>query len=80
MRNAQDNPAANPAAAAPASLRRRLFWLLACTAVGLGVGLLGNHFTSNPRWFLALPAALAAGWMFFANPAECTPDRGCKGE
>lgn len=58
-------------------IRRRLIWLLACTALGLGIGLLGMSFTSDPRWFLALPAALAAGWLFFADPSQCTSCRGC---
>lgn len=70
MQDTQDHPEAN-AAAAPASFKRRLFWLLVCTALGLGVGLLGNHFSSDPRWFLALPAVLAIGWLFFASPEEC---------
>ena len=65
------------ATARPASFKRRLFWLLVCTALGLGIGLLGNHFASDPRWFLALPVALAMGWLFFANPAECEPRQGC---
>lgn len=66
--------------AARASLGRRLFWLLACTALGLGIGLVGNHLTGDQRWFLALPLALAAGWLFFANPAECQHGQSCKRE
>jgi hypothetical protein len=58
-------------AAGRASFRRRLFWLLACAALGLAVGFIGHSLSSNPQWFLALPAALAAGWLFFANPDEC---------
>ncbi len=54
---------------------RRLFWLLACSILGLGIGLLGNLFTSDPRWFLALPVALATGWLFFANPEACLASR-----
>ena len=33
----------------------------------------GAWFTGNPYWFLAIPAALAVGWLFVANPDECTP-------
>lgn len=69
MQDTQDHPETD--AAAPASFKRRLFWLLACTALGLGTGLLGNYFTADPRWFMALPAALTIGWLFFANPDEC---------
>ena len=75
MHGAHDNSRTK---AAP--LKRRLFWLLVCTVVGLGIGLLGYHLTSNPKWFLALPAALASGWLFFANPAECMPGQGCDRE
>lgn len=76
MRNTQDRPKAEPAAA-PAPFKRRLFWLLACTALGLGIGLLGNQLTSDRRWLLALPAALAIGWLFFADPSECMSRRDC---
>lgn len=75
MPDTQDRPETE-AAAAPVSFKRRLFWLLICTVLGLGIGLLGEHLTSDPRWFLALPAALAIGWLFFANPAECEPRQG----
>jgi hypothetical protein len=57
--------------ASSASLKRRLFWLLVCAALGLGIGGVGHYLTANPKWFLALPAVLAAGWLFFANPDEC---------
>lgn len=57
--------------AAEASLKLRLFWLLLCVALGLGIGLAGNYLTSDPAWFLALPATLATGWLFFANPEKC---------
>jgi hypothetical protein len=63
--------------AAPPSIRRRLFWLLVCTALGLGIGTVGHYLTSKPAWFLALPASLAAGWLFFANPSECMSRRDC---
>jgi hypothetical protein len=56
---------------APATIKRRLWWLLACATAGLGIGLLGHWLTSNPKWFLALPATLAVGWFFFADPEQC---------
>lgn len=74
------DPGDKLACARPVSLKRRLFWLLFCSALGLGIALLGNHLTSDPKWFLALPAALAVGWLFFANPEQCCPDRGSKRE
>lgn len=52
-------------------LRRRLFWLLVSTAAGLGIGLIGHAMSDDPLWFLALPAALAAGWLYFADPEAC---------
>lgn len=57
--------------AGPHSLRRRLFWFLACAALGLGVGLAGSHFTGDPTWFVAVPGVLAVGWFVFADPTKC---------
>lgn len=45
--------------------------LLACLAVGSGVGLVGEALTGSTTWFLAIPAAVALGWLWVANPAEC---------
>lgn len=69
MHDAQDSP--ENQRTTPAPFRRRLFWLLACAGLGLGIGLIGNYLSSNPKWFLALPAMVAVGWLFFANPDEC---------
>lgn len=55
------------------SLMRRLFWLLVCAALGLGVGFAGFDFTGNQVWFLALPVALVAGWFALADPTKCLP-------
>jgi len=52
---------------------RRLFWLLVCSAFGLGVCFSGVFFTGNQVWFLALPVALLAGWFVFADPTKCLP-------
>lgn len=65
------NPRTPLEMAGRASLGVRLFWFLLCVALGLGIGLAGNYLTANPAWFLALPATLAAGWLFFANPEQC---------
>jgi hypothetical protein len=53
--------------------KHRLFWLLACVALGLGAGYAGFHLTGNQAWFLALPAALVAGWFVVADPTKCLP-------
>jgi hypothetical protein len=55
----------------PKSHLVRLAWLLACLACGGLVGGLGRHLTGEDVWFLAIPAAVALGWLFFANPGEC---------
>lgn len=65
------NASAHSETAGQASLKLRLFWLLLCVTLGLCIGLAGNYLTSNPVWFLALPATLATGWLFFANPEAC---------
>lgn len=44
-------------------------------AVGMTVGFAGFHFTADQAWFLAVPIALAAGWLIFANPEQCMPPR-----
>ena len=66
--------------AGPRSPRRRLFWFLACAAIGLGVGLAGAHVSGDPIWFLAVPGVVAVGWFVFADPTQCaappTRDRG----
>jgi len=56
-----------------ASVMRRLVWLLAGVALGLGAGFAGFHFTGNQIWFLALPVALVIGWFVFADPTKCLP-------
>ncbi len=55
------------------SVMRRLAWLLACVALGLGAGFAGLLLTGNQAWFLALPVALVAGWLVLADPTQCQP-------
>jgi hypothetical protein len=52
--------------------RARLALLLACTAAGLAVGALGLWLTGSGAGFLAVPAAVAVGWLFVADPTACT--------
>jgi len=35
--------------------------------------MIGNIFLESQNWFLAIPAAVAVGWLFVANPTECEP-------
>jgi hypothetical protein len=51
--------------------RVRLLLLLACA--GMVAGAAGHLLTGAQAWYLALPAALAAGWLFVADPTHCTP-------
>ena len=55
------------------NLKSRLVWFLACLSAGAATGMAGAWFTGNPYWYLAIPAALALGWLWVANPEECTP-------
>ncbi|HWA37724.1 MAG TPA: hypothetical protein VG873_07665 [Burkholderiales bacterium] len=51
------------------ALRIRL--LIAVLAVGALVAASGIWLTGSQYWLLAIPAALAAGWLFVANPLAC---------
>jgi hypothetical protein len=57
------------------STAKRLLLLAACIGGGLGAGLAGYALTGEQAWFLAVPAAMAAGWMFVGDPTRCTPPR-----
>lgn len=54
-------------------LGARLGWLLACFLAGLGIGYLGEALTGHQAWYLAIPAVLAVGWLFLADPTQCEP-------
>jgi hypothetical protein len=34
---------------------------------------IGNAFFESEAWFLAIPAAVAVGWLFVADPTQCEP-------
>jgi hypothetical protein len=55
---------------------RRLALLLACSALGAGIGAVGQWLTGDGRWYLALPAVIALGWLFVADPTRCQPPPG----
>lgn len=59
------------AIAAKPSIARRFLLLIACVALGLSIGFIGEHMTSQAMWFLAVPVCIAIGWLFVANPDEC---------
>lgn len=52
---------------------RRLAWLLACVFAGWLVGATGSTLSGSTAWYLAIPAAVAIGWLFLADPTECEP-------
>jgi hypothetical protein len=56
----------------PSHLKRAAL-LLACIGVGLGIALIGTSLSGNDLWYLAIPAAIAAGWLFVADPTQCNP-------
>jgi hypothetical protein len=57
-----------------ANTKRRVLLLAACIGGGLAAGSAGYALTGEQAWFLALPAALAAGWLVVGDPTRCTPD------
>lgn len=52
---------------------RRFVLLLVCVALGLVVALAGVYLTGSSTWFVAVPAAVAIGWLFVADPTRCEP-------
>jgi len=50
-----------------------MVWLLLCVGVGSLVGVVGSSLTPSDGWYLAIPLAVAVGWIFVANPLACDP-------
>jgi hypothetical protein len=53
------------------SLPIRLTWLLACVGAGALIGWAGSTLTGATLWYLAIPVAVAAGWLLLADPTKC---------
>lgn len=53
--------------------RSRALALAACALAGTLVGGIGWWVTGAQAWWLAIVAAIAAGWWFVADPTQCTP-------
>jgi hypothetical protein len=64
-------PQQGDTATAHPSIARRFLLLLACIALGLTIGFIGQGVTSESIWFLAVPICIAIGWFFVADPTEC---------
>lgn len=62
----------------PPGFGKRLGWLLACAALGAAVALAGVFFSGSQWWYLAIPAAVAAGWLVVGDPTQCDPPRGAR--
>ncbi len=50
---------------------KRLALLSACVLAGLVVAVVGSTLSGSSVWYAAVPAAIAAGWLFVADPSEC---------
>ncbi|MDP1647919.1 MAG: hypothetical protein Q8M01_06940 [Rubrivivax sp.] len=65
-----------PASGARPSTRKRVLLLVTLVAVGWLIGAAGSTLTGNTLWYCAIPAAVAVGWLFVADPSRCEgPDR-----
>jgi CHASE2 domain-containing sensor protein len=53
--------------------RRRLALLVGLAAAGWLVGAAGTAVSGNAYWYCAIPAAVALGWFFVADPTQCEP-------
>ena len=60
----------------PRSTRSRLALLVALAAAGWVVGTAGSAASGNAYWYCAIPAAVALGWFFVADPTQCEPGPG----
>jgi len=65
--------APTPSYRTPPGTLRRLLLLLALAAAGGFVGAVGSALTGNAFWYGAIPAAVALGWLFVADPSRCDP-------
>jgi len=63
---------ARPRAASPSPFQR-LAWLLACVLAGLVIAVIGSSLSGDPLWHVAIPAMIAVGWLFLADPTQCEP-------
>lgn len=59
--------------AIPPNTGPRAIALLAVLGTGGLLGAAGYWLTGSQHWFLAIPGALAVGWLFLANPLACAP-------
>jgi len=46
---------------------------LACVLAGLVIAVIGSSLSGDPLWHVAIPAMIAVGWLFLADPTQCEP-------
>ena len=66
-----DHPERGTALTPRISLAQRVLLLLACCVAGLVIGAVGQSYTSQSAWFLAVPICIAVAWFFIADPNDC---------
>jgi len=37
------------------------------------IAIIGSSLSGSSVWYAAIPAVVAVGWLFLANPTECEP-------
>lgn len=52
-------------------MKRRFTLLVVCLAAGAATGALGALATGSEWWYIAIPIALAAGWLRVGTPERC---------
>lgn len=55
---------------------RRVALFVICLVLGAAVGVVGFMVSGSQWWYVAIPGALAAGWLTVANPEHCMPREG----
>jgi hypothetical protein len=49
---------------------RRALLLVGCLGLGSVVGAIGTQASGSDWWYVAIPAAVAMGWLLVANPVR----------
>ncbi len=73
-----DYISSSPARLSSKEFLKRLAWLVACVVIGALIGFVGSALSGNQIWYTAIPAVMAIGWLFFADPSQCE-SAACRG-
>jgi len=52
---------------------RRFVLFVMCLGAGGVIGVLGALATGSEWWYLAIPVAVAVGWLRVGTPEQCAP-------